>query len=450
MKGRNTILRAAALAAAALILPCCRDQVGQGDSLSMVTVRASLTLLGVQPNQDCSEVHLSASGRFVAWSSASDTLTSNDDNGLVDIFLRDRLSGQIVNVTKVDLFGEFPPFAPADCFNPSVSSDGRYILFRSKGGWVPYTAPASTTANFLLYRFDRANKVFQKAFVDGTPGVAPNSDLNSPTMSSDGRYVAFQSSATNLAPPNGSGFAQIYVHDMQTGVTVIASRAKSPAALNAPCSGDCMNPRISPDGLSVAFESNALNLDGTYSAGPTPQVYVGTAAGAYPAMVARNSGGAAATGRSFLPCISEGGQHVVFLSYDTALAPGAVPNPGLPILVRRTLPGGPTELVADKTAQIPFLVFLNGYASSVSADGRMVAFLSRENPSFRAQVLIRDMASGAFLASQHQNGSLSNIDCDPPAIDAVGDWVGWTTKGSTLVDGDTNGVSDVFLRGPLR
>jgi hypothetical protein len=60
------------------------------------------------------------------------------------------------------------------------------------------------------------------------------------------------------------------------------------------------------------------------------------------------------------------------------------------------------------------------------------------------------MAGGTVLASQHQNGSISNLDCDPPIISADGSWVVWSTRGSTLVDGDSNGVSDVFLHGPLR
>ena len=450
MKVGSAFLRAAALAAAALVLPCCRDQVGEGDSLSQVTVRASITVTGVQPNDDCIEPSISATGRFVVWASASNTLTANDDNGLVDIFLKDRVSGQVVNITKVDLFGEFPPFAPADCFAPSVSADGRYILFQSKGGWVPYTAPASTTAAFLLYRFDRVNKVFQKAFNDGGGFNIPNADLISPTLSADGRFVAFQTSASNLVPANGSGFSQIYVHDMQTGTSVLASRAKPPALPNAPCNNNCTNPRISADGLSVVFESLSLNLDPAFAAGNTPQVYLGTNTGAVTLMVARNTAGVAATLRSFLPCVSDGGRYVVFLTYDTALAPGAAPNPGQPIMVRRDVTGLVTELVADKTAQIPFLVFNSGYPSSISSDGRIVAFLSREYATFRAQVHVRDMAGSTMLASQHQDGTISNIDCDPPLLSADGAWVVWSTKGSTLVDGDTNGVSDIFLRGPLR
>jgi Tol biopolymer transport system component len=446
----NAFLRGAALAAAALLLPCCRDQVGEGDALHLVTVRASLTTQGVEPNGDCIEPSISATGRFIVFASKSNTLTTNDDNGLQDIFLKDRFDGSIVNITKVDLFGEFPPYAPADCGSPSVSADGRYVLFRSKGGWVPYTAPASQNAHFLLFRYDRVAKIFERAFNDGGGFNPPNADLDSPTMSTDGRFVAFQTGASNLVPPNGSAKTQIYVHDMQAGTSVIASRARTPAALNVPCDDNCRNPRISSDGAFVAFESDSLTIDTTYAAGPTPQIYRGTSAGAHPVMVARNSAGVAATAGSYYPCCSEGGRYVVFLSSDTTLAPGAAPNPGQPILVRRDVVAGVTELVESKTAQFPFITPYPGYPSSVSGDGRFVAFLSREYATFRAQVHVRDMADGTRLASQHQDGTLCNLDCDPPLIAADGSWVVWSTKGSTLVDGDTNGVSDVFLRGPLR
>ncbi|HVE40045.1 MAG TPA: hypothetical protein VNM14_09175 [Planctomycetota bacterium] len=446
----NAFLRGAALAAAALLLPCCRDQVGEGDSLSQATVRASLTTQGVEPNQDCVEASISATGRYVVFSSLSNTLTPNDVNGLKDIFLKDRLDGSIVNVTKVDLFGEFPPYAPADCGNPSVSADGRYVLFRSKGGWVPYTMPASQNAHFLLFRYDRVTNVFVKAFNDGGGFNPPDADLDSPTMSSDGRYVAFQTDATNLVPANGSGKTQIYVHDLQAGTSVIASRAKAPAGVNVPCDGNCRSPRISPDGAFVVFESDSVNIDTAFAAGLTPQIYRGTNGGAHGLMVARNSSGTAATAASFYPCVSDGGRYVAFLTFDTTLAPGAAPNPGQPILVRRDVVAGVTELVESKTAQFPFITPVPGYPSSISADGRLVAFLSREYATFRAQVHVRDMAGGTLLASQHQNGTISNIDCDPPILAADGSWVVWTTRGSTLVDGDTNGVSDVFLRGPLR
>jgi Tol biopolymer transport system component len=445
----NAFLRGAALAAAALLLPCCRDQVGEGDALDQVTVRASLTTQGVQPDDDCLDASISADGRFVVFPSKSITLTANDDNGLQDIFLKDRLDGSIVNITKVDLFGEFPPYAPADCGNPSVSADGRYILFRSKGGWVPYTAPASQTLTFLLYRYDRFSGTFSRAYNEGGGFNIPNGDLNNPTMSSDGRFVAFQTSATNLVPANGSGHPQIYIHDMQSGTSVIASRAKAPAALNVPCDNDCRNPRISPDGAFVVFESDSVNIDTTY-AGPNTQIYRGTNTGAHALMVARNSAGVAAASGSFYPSCSEGGRYVVFLSSDTTLAPGAAPNPGQPILVRRDTVAGVTELVESKTAQFPFITPFPGYPSSVSGDGRFIAFLSREYATFRAQVHVRDMAGGTVLASQHQDGSISNLDCDPPIISADGSWVVWSTRGSTLVDGDSNGVSDVFLHGPLR
>lgn len=450
------LLRAAGLLAAVLVLPCCRDQIGRGDRLKSVIVRASLNLSKIEPDSDCSEVAISANGRFVVFSSKSHNITANDNNGLRDIFLRDRETGEIVNLTNVLLFGEFPQYAPADCFEPAVSDDGNFIVFSSTGGWVPYTAPASTNPDPFIYRYNRAANIFERAYV--TAGPRPNGFMQNPSISADGQIVAFVTNASNLVPANVSGADQIYVHNFNTGTGVIASRKQSPAGLNVPCNDTCRRPRLSSDGGFVVFESDATDLSPITAAAVMPQVYRGTSAGGYCTVLGLTSGNVLSADRCFLPDISAGGQFAVFHAYDHNIVTPAPPASSSPLLVRRDILNGTTDLVTEKPAPIPFLVFNSGYATSISEDGRIVAFLSREDAlaggtplNFKAQVFVRDMQTGVItFCSRHLDGTPSNIDCDPPRLSADGKWVAWATRGSTLVDGDTNGVSDIFLRGPLR
>lgn len=446
------LLRAAALAAAALLLPCCRDEVGRGDELAHVTVRASLNLSQVEPNQGCFEPDISENGRYVVFASSSNTITPNDNNGLRDIFVKDRTTGQIENLTDVLVSGAFPQYAPRDCFDPVVSDDGNFVAFSSVGGWVPYTLPASPNPFRYIYRYNRSLDLFERAYASV---AAPNGEMTQPSISADGRYIAFATDATNLTPPNAGGIRQIYVHDMQTGVSTIVSRQQSPAALNTPCNAFCSNPRISPDGSSIVFQSNATNLAPATAAVTKPQAYLGTNAGAHAVVLARNSAGVITTDASYLADVSANGRYVTFHSYDAALV--TPPAALTPILVRRDLTLGTTELVTERPGQLLFAVFPNGYAPSISADGRTIAFLGRHDSlsggvplNFQANVFVRDMLGGISLASRHLDGTPSNIDCDPPRLSGDGAWVIWSTAGSTLVDGDSNGVSDVFLRGPLR
>jgi len=452
MSSLTRSLRPAALVAAVLILPCCRDQIGQGDKLKAVTVRASLNFSKIEPLADCVEAAISPNGRWVVFSSTSSNITPNDNNGLRDLFLRDRLTGVIVNITNVLLFGEFPQYYPQDCFDPQVSDDGNFIVFRSKGGWYAYTAPASPLPFYAIFRYDRKLDKFERAYVD--TGSPPDGDMFNPCLSADGQIVAYTSNATNLVPANGSGFTQIVAHNFGSGTSTIVSR--STAGVNVPCDASCNNPRISPDGGYIVFQSDSTNLDAATAGAVMPQVYRGTYTGAPVLALGRDSGGVLTSAQTFLPDVSEDGRFVVFHTYDQNLV--SPPATSSPILVRRSIIDGTTELVTDKPGLIPFLVFPNGYPASISGDGQTVAFLGRDDSlaggtplNFKAQVFVRDMSSSNILfCSQHLDGTPSNIDCSPPRMSADGKWVVWSTQGSTLVDGDTNGKSDVFLRGPLR
>jgi len=435
-------LRAIGLAAAVLVLPCCRDQVGEGDQPAQITVRASLNLAKLEPTADCFEPYLSANGRWLVFASYSNVITPNDNNTIRDIFLKDRTTGEIFNLTYIPVLGFTPKILPGDCFDPLVSEDGNTVFFRSKGGWDSPNSPATALVNDGIFRLDRISGSFQRCW----GGPDPNAPLIQPTISADGQVLAFASSATNIDPPTAGGISQIYVVDFRNFTIRIASRAQSPAAQDAPCNDTCAGPRLSADGNFVTFVSYATNLSPLMAGVETPQVYRGTSAGDYVVPVALGT-----DGLSFLPNISGDGRYVIFQSIDPQLV-----NPPAKGLMRKDLVTGEVVLVTNNPAGQPIPASPTGYISSISADGRMVAFMARNDSVFApfndfAQVYVKDMVTGTVLfCSRHKDGTPSNLDCTPPQLSADGKWVVWSTKGSTLVDGDTNGFADIFLRGPLR
>jgi len=450
-------LRAAALAAAVLVLPCCRDEVGGGDEVNQVTVRASLNLAKIEPNDDCLEPSISSNGRWLVWASSSNVITPNDNNGRRDIFLKDRETGKIFNLTDpfVPIF--VGTIVPDDCYDPTVSDDGNFVAFRSKGAWKPFFAPGSTWTNDGVWRLNRSSGtiVYERAFAGG---AEPDAPLLQPSISADGRKVAFKSSATNLAIASG-GTTQIFHYDFGDGVvippvmTLVSKQAG--AALNTPCNVGATNPRISADGNFVLFESNSTNLNAGTAGLPKPQVYRGTAAGGNVLPVATNAIGGLTTTESYFANISADGRYVVFHSTDDNLT--TPPGTEFDYIYRKDLVGGQVDVVTDQPGYFPVPIFPNGFTPSVSADGRMVAFISSDSTLAggvtlnHPQVFVRDLLTGkALFCSRHKDGTPSNLDNDTPRISADGKWVVWSTQSSTLVDGDTNGLSDIFLRGPLR
>jgi len=445
------LARALALAAAAGVLPCCTtDDVGSGDTIAVATVRASILLTKVEPLQDCLGPALSPDGLLVAFSSRSGNLTSGDRNALEDIFIKDRRDGSMVNVTKVVVpVTSFPPYAPADCTSPAISADGRYVAFLSIGGYVAYTAPASNLPNPAAWRYDRSTRTFARAFVSAGP---PNASMTSPSISADGRYVAFASAATNMAVANPGGITQVWVMDLQAGVMTLVS---TDAAGTGRADGSCFNPRITPDGQSIVFWTFSTNL--LSPAIPSQGlVYVGSPTGTPPVLVSRGTANAMPDSDCYMAALSDDGRYVAFGTYATNVPTGGV---GVPRLVRRDILSGQIDVVTSVPGGIPFAVYPNGYVPAISGDGALVAFLSRSDTlsvdtplgSF-ANVFVWNGATGTTtLASRHQIlGTPSDSDCSVPVISSDGRWVAWSTGSDLMVDGDTNGAADVFLRGPLR
>lgn len=220
------------------------------------TTRVSLDRLGGDPDGPSFAPAISGDENFIAFESDASDLVSNDTNGYRDIFVRN-----LSNSSTVRASNGASAQTNGNSFSASISRDGRFIAFASDAtNIVPSSGDTNGKRDIFVY--DRVNATTARVSVD-TNGNQGNDDSDKPRISADGRFVAFQSKATNFDQVNGS-IPAIFVHDRNSGETNRVSVNSDGYAADDACTG----PAISFDGRFVSFESIATNLvsDDTNSA----------------------------------------------------------------------------------------------------------------------------------------------------------------------------------------
>jgi Tol biopolymer transport system component len=254
-------------------------------------------------------------------------LVPGDTNGWADIFVRDRQNGSTERVS-VDSAGNQ---GNSGSYDPAISPDGRHVAFRSlASNLVPGDTNNSCDNDYDGVYAENCNDVFvhdrqtgatQLVSVD-TTGNQGNRESGFPAVSSDGRYVAFESRASNLVPGDtnwcgagGPGTCNdIFVYDRQTGNT---ERASVNSAGNEGNSASYI-PDISADGRYVGFFSSASNLA---PGGAAQEAYVRDRQTGTTVRVSVDSAGSEGNNSSAYPAISADGRYVTFLSFASNLVP---------------------------------------------------------------------------------------------------------------------------------
>jgi Tol biopolymer transport system component len=238
------------------------------------------------------EPSLSADGRFVAFSSSSSAIVAGDTNGAPDIFVRDRSTGTTTRVSATPDGGQYPSGA----FGALISANGRLVLYQSWGTWGlgssgvflhdrqagtttrvietngplafsadgAYAAISTYASDVVTGDMNATSDVFLLDLTRGTrtrvsvglDGSEANSYSFSPSLSGDGRFVAFDSNASNLVAGDTNANMDVFVLDRHTGVT---TRVSVTATLPEAAGGDRAS-ALSADGRVVAFFSGAANL----------------------------------------------------------------------------------------------------------------------------------------------------------------------------------------------
>jgi len=430
------------------------------------TIRASVSSSGAQGDMDSGRPAISDDGRYVVFESDATTLVAGDTNGVLDVFVFDRISGDTVRVSVSSSGAQ----GNADSGRPVISGDGRFVAFYSDssnfaGGdsavFDAVNCPTCTGWRDVFVRdrdpdengvFDEGNGTTTRVSIS-TGGDPGNGDSTRPTISNDGRYVGFNSDATNLVASDTNAERDVFVHDTMTGVTIRASESESEEGGN----GKSDRPALSGDGRYVAFFSDATNL----LAGDTNNfrdVYVKSLIDQSVARMGQPPAGGEPNGDNTRPAMSDDGRFVVFRSTATNLNSGDT-NLSEDIYLQDRDPDGngifDQGVAGIEFISLGFTVAGDGNSSSpaISGDGRFVVFHSTAtnivagDTNLQNDVFVHDRQTGKTTrVSVCGAGTEGDNDSERASISNGGAFVAFVSQASNLVDGDTNGVDDIFVR----
>ncbi|MEW6775688.1 MAG: hypothetical protein AB1405_05310 [Bdellovibrionota bacterium] len=256
---------------------------------------------------------ISADGRYVAYRSDASNLVSEDPNGeLTDVFLFDRQSG----TTELASLGVSGAGANGQSVAPSISADGRYVAFESSAtNLTPGGDLNGSWGDIFVYDRDW-NSVERVTLAPG--GTAPNGDSRTPSISGDGEYVVFDSTATNLIATDGNGFIRdVFVYDR--GARTFELVSLSPDGNGG--SGDSEAASLSADGRYVAFESTAGNLTPSDKNGVVRDIFLYDRQMRSVSLVSASLDSNGAAGDSRFASVSSDGRWVAFESVAGDLVP---------------------------------------------------------------------------------------------------------------------------------
>ena len=409
--------------------------VGAGVARAGTTKRVSVASDGTQGNNPSYYPFISADGRFVVFSSNASNLVPGDANGLHDIFVHDRITGHTTRVSVASGGAEANDWS---C-DPSISADGRFVAFVSLAGNL---ADGDTNGKHDVFVHDRqAGQTARVSVADD--GAQGDDNSYGPSVSGDGRFVAFHSEAGNLLPDDTNGATDVFVHDRQTGYTSRVSVASDGAQGN----GWSSDPSISSDGRFVAFTSSAGNLaDGDTNG--SDDVFVHDRHTGQTARVSVASDGAQGNNDSYWACVSADGRFVAFASSAGNLVEGDT-NGAADVFVHDRQAGHTTRVsVASDGTQGND----GSYCPSISADGRFMAFDSYADNLVDGDtnggwdVFLHDRQTGLTArVSVASDGGEGNAGSYGPCISADGRLIAFVSAAGNLVAGDTNGRTDVFV-----
>ncbi len=216
--------------------------------MSGTTERVSVDPNGMQSNGGSYALSISADGRYVVFDSDATNLVPNDTNHRTDVFIRDRLVSTTERMSISSTWAQ----GLGDSGSPSISPNGRYIVFTSSASNL---VTNDTNASWDVFIRDRHANTTERVSV-ATGGGQANGGGQDGSMSSDARYIAFSSGSTNLIPGDDHG-GDIFVHDRLNGTT---ERVSVTTGGSTTSTGYSDVPSISPDARYVVFRSSCVDL----------------------------------------------------------------------------------------------------------------------------------------------------------------------------------------------
>ena len=282
------------------------------DRDNRVTERISVSSTGEPGNDHSRFASISADGQFVAFESIANNLVTGDDNNQTDIFVHDRDSG-VTERISVSSTGDSGNDRSR---HPSISADGQFVAFESIASNL---VVGDTNNQSDIFIHDRVTGVTERISVSSINLLQGNAKSTNPSISVDGQYVAFRSSASNLVTGDTNQVSDIFVHDRDTDVTERVSMSSGNLQQG---NADSFSPSISADGRFVAFVSVANNLLASGDTNGAWDVFIRDRDARVTERVSESSTGVQGNSISFSPSISADGGYVAFTSSSNNLVVG--------------------------------------------------------------------------------------------------------------------------------
>ena len=392
------------------------------------TVRVSVSSSQKEGDRPSWTAGISANGRYVAFTSQATNLVPGDTNERQDAFVVDRRTGRTQRVSVSSGGAQAKPTGNPDGGSAAlgISADGRYVLFRSDASNL---VPGDRNGKSDAFVRDRATAKTRRVPLAGVGGVPAG------VLSANGRYAVLEA-ADNL-----------YRYDLRGGRLL---------RMTAGANGWSSSPSVSADGRYVAFTSIASNLIHG-DTNKLPDVFVRDARTGKTTRVSVTSSGRQGVGKRYsngsnAPAISGDGRYVAFHSDMTNLVRGDR-NGVFDIFVHDRETGKTQRASVSSTGREANAE--SGGGESFSADGRYVAFSSlatnlvAHDRNDITDVFIRDLhqhRTRLVSLGMHGQGDDASWVGLGAAFTHDGRYLLFASWAANLVPGDTNGVADVFVR----
>ncbi|BCA55149.1 hypothetical protein W02_22890 [Nitrospira sp. KM1] len=378
-------------------------QVYLHDRQTGLTEMVSVSSAGAAGDQDSLVAVVSDDGNIVVFDSFSANLVTGDTNGVRDVFVRNRAAGTTVRISQPLTGGEVAcvPSGLNDCnsFDPSISSDGTVIAF---GSFRKLANDTDDEADVYVYVAGGSPTLTRITTANPGSTEPPTGSAGSPSVSADGRFVAFASQKKNLiAVDTADPFDDIFVYTVGTGVLRKVSIGFGGAAAD----GHSFGPSISGNGRFVAFWSEASNLVASDVGGFSDIFVVDTTATTLAPKLIANLALNQGDGNSIWPSISRDGKLIAFDTEATNFDAASQDNNG----VR-------DAYIIDRSCSTDF-----GTPASAPCTFKRASIASDNN--------------------------LGNGQSVFPALSGDGKYVAYYSDASNLIPGvgDTNGLRDAFV-----
>lgn len=379
------------------------------NSTELISVRAA-ALPSSSPNGPSTlpafSFSVSPDGRFIVFATDAENVIPNDTNGCRDVVVRDLLLGTnlLVSANTNNLPANNFSSGPAIVFptGSQISGDGRYVAFTSAATDL---VPGDTNKSLDVFIRDMQSGVTTLISVKTNSSSPGNKDSYSPVISSDGRFVLFHSAATDLAPVSPSASDNLFLRDRQLGTTIALT------------TNSVVSPAMTPDGHYIAFVNVTTTSTSIYvwDTQTSTRIFTRALNGAAPLALSPN------------------GHRLVY--FDN----GGV-NPAGLYVVDPIANSASSLLTTYSPGRRPGFRF--------SADSHFLAVALTSGIQGTNQIYLIDLQASSILLVSHKfNSALlsANAASDSPDVSADGRFIAYRSLATDILPTDTNGVPDIFL-----